>query len=82
MSCKDDDNEKQLSLEFLMVPQCHNCAHWWPNLHHYRVRTGSGTCDLDGMRTDGHDSCGFHCEDVVDTNDWYFQNGKDDEGSC
>jgi len=72
----EDDGEAQLNLKFTLVPQCHNCKNWWPNMHSYKIRHEAGTCDLDGARTIGKDTCGFWEDYVEDGVEWWYYDAE------
>ncbi len=45
---------------------CGNCLRWWRHLKRGSGKgaSDSGTCWLDGSRTEGDEGCGFHSDKV------------------
>lgn len=75
----DDDDQFELDLEFILMPQCAECKHWWPNLHHYKHTSGSGTCDVTREITEGSDTCDLWEDAAENTVDWWYFNGDSEE---
>ena len=78
MTDDDDDDQFELDLEFILMPQCKECKHWWPNLHHYKHSSGSGTCDITREITESSDDCDLW-EDAAGKVDWWYFNGDSEE---